>query len=239
MSQSGCHGGVWSHHVHPTCTPSSHARTPHLSTWEGPRTQMYVQDLWPPNPPKSINSNHRTIMLVLLQATLPWTSLVITASKPRRKAYGKTTCSMSIDARSNKQLCKVNSLGGGRPCDRRSILVGRELVMGVASRIKSDHWWPLVFASSPCFVGVWVVCKNIVYGSYTRMASIQKKNACGLACTIMIPFWTIKSLWQKPPISPQMCLSEDCHISKEGKIMINTNTHIIPINKYLIVFRHI
>ena len=175
MSQSGCHGGVWSHHVHPTCTPSSHARTPHLSTWEGPRTQMYVQDLWPPNPPKSINSNHRTIMLVLLQATLPWTSLVITASKPRRKAYGKTTCSMSIDARSNKQLCKVNSLGGGRPCDRRSILVGRELVMGVASRIKSDHWWPLVFASSPCFVGVWVVCKNIVYGSYTRMASIQKK----------------------------------------------------------------
>ena len=176
MSQSGCHGGVWSHHVHPTCTPSSHARTPHLSTWEGPRTQMYVQDLWPPNPPKSINSNHRTIMLVLLQATLPWTSLVITASKPRRKAYGKTTCSMSIDARSNKQLCKVNSLGGGRPCDRRSILVGRELVMGVASRIKSDHWWPLVFASSPCFVGVWVVCKNIVYGSYTRMASIQKKT---------------------------------------------------------------
>lgn len=125
---------------------------------------------------KKLQTRGPYIMLVLLQATLPWTSLVITASKPRRKAYGKTTCSMSIDARSNKQLCKVNSLGGGRPCDRKRVNFGRPGA-GDGCSIE-DKKWSLV-TTGLCIFSVLLgrlgcVQKYIVYGSYTRMASIQK-----------------------------------------------------------------
>ena len=34
---------------------------------------------------------------------------------PRSRADGNTTCSISMEARSNRQLCSVSSLGAGRP----------------------------------------------------------------------------------------------------------------------------